>query len=401
MKTLLLLLFGYSYVFGGIAHTPICCLQTQDVPGHKQQIPVFDKEKQYPKKTIKSGELIAERRFIPLETTPEVLLDNDARLTYVSDKRILVYNQKIGNIFIFGIDGKALLHFNGRGPDSYNYIVSVVYDEKNKEVFILDLSSRIYVYSENGVFRRILHTPDNIRPTEMYNFDDQSILIFDEKQYINTTPVINIPPTQPFTIHSKKNGAMISKINITMNKVLAKRMTVQTGPNSATTHSNVTAVPNNSQFGPEFIFSDFSLDTIYHLKEDKTLVPMFVQSPSVFSDHPKIVNIGMLTDRFVSFSVYTWDILEQIRNNNKGQKVPFNKRYFMYDFHEENFYEINLLLLGTHDKLEISKNMCAYLIEANRLVEDLKAGRLTGELKRIVQKLNEEDNPVVELVKYK
>ena len=86
-----------------------------NVSKHEQQIPIFDKNKQYPKKIIKRE--IAEETYIALETTPEVLLDQDAVLTYVSDQRMLVFNRKIGDIFIFGMDGKALFNFNHRGPD--------------------------------------------------------------------------------------------------------------------------------------------------------------------------------------------------------------------------------------------------------------------------------------------
>lgn len=366
-----------------------------------QQAPIIiNKDKQYPKKNLKLED-IANVSYIPLETTPDVLLDKDAHLCYVSDKRMLVFNPNHGDIFIFGIDGKALLHFNHRGPDSYTHIGSVAYDEKNKEIFILDFfSKRIFVFTEDGVYRRIVHTPDNVNPNEIYNFDDQNILVFDDRQFVNSTPVVHFPLTHPFVLLSKKDGAIISKINVTMDKRLAKRITIQTGPNNAKTYSTLYTCANNKKFGQDFILADFSLDTIYHLKKDKTLMPIFVQSPTVFSDHPRVTSVGMFTDRFITFCVYTWDILEQKRNIDKNQKVQFNARRLMYDFEEKKIFEINLDL-GAYRQLDSGKNMCAELFEASGLIEALNAGRLKGEIKRVAKRLNDEDNQVVQLIKFK
>jgi len=352
-------------------------------------------------KNIKNDDIISEKTYIPLETSNDVLLDKDAVLAYVSDKRMLVFNRKLGDIFIFGMNGKILFKFNRRGPDAYFYINSVVYDEKNKEVFILDNSSRkIFVFNEEGGFLRTLRIINNIRPTEIYNYDDQTIMIFDEKQYINTTPVIRIKPTQPFTVHSKKDGTLETIINITMDKVLAKNLTFETGPNSANTIQSVITLPNNKKFGHEFILHDFSLDTIYHLKADKSLEPLFVQSPSVFSASPKIVSVGFLSNNFVYFSMYNWDLLEHKRCIEKKLSVKFFEKYFVYDLIERKFYQTNLLP-GEHNMLDIEKNYCASLVDAYFLINLLKLGRLNGELKQIAQNLNEEDNQVVELLKYK
>jgi len=374
-------------------------IQNVDVSKQEQQIPVFDKGKQYPKKIIKRE--ITEEIYIPLETTPEVLLDQDAVLIYVSNNRMLVFNCKIGDIFIFGMDGKALFNFNRRGPDGYSFIKSVIYDEKNKEVIVLDeFTRKIFVFSEEGVYKRILHTPLSIRPTEIYNYDEKSILVFDEKQHTSQTPVMRITPTQPFTLHSKEDGTIISKINITMEKVLAKSMFIRIDRNTSRGYKNTITLPNNSKFGNEFIFHDFSLDTIYHLREDKTLVPLFVQSPSVFSERPKIVCVGLLSDKFIAFSMYHWDVLEQIRQQDRGKEVKFYEKFFIFDFIEKQFYEI-ASVLGTWGKIEIDKNKSAQLIDADIMIQSYKVGRLTGDVKKIAQKLKEEDNQVVKITKYK
>ncbi len=397
MKTLPCLFALCVVSFVCMSNEPCESSKIEDRQGIRQ-IPVINKEKTYPKKAIKLED-VADISYIPLETSPEILVDRNAQLVYVSDKRIVVYNRRLGDVFIFGMDGKVVSSFNRRGPDAYNYIRSIAYDEKNKEVFILASNPRnIYVFTENGIFKRVLRASDTVKPTEIYNFDDQNLLIFDDKQNANTGPITRIDPANPFYMLSKKEGTIVSKLNITMDKIIAKTITESTGPNTSTAFTMMSDVGNNCKFGRNFILSDFSLDTIYHLKQDRTLTPIFVQQPTVFSDRPKVVTVGMYTDRFAAINILSWNIMEEKRL--KRSSPDLNGKYLLYDFQEDQFFELDKDYFGVY-KVDIPQNMAVDWLLAEGLKNRLKAGRLEGELKKIATKIDEEDNPVVKLIKFK
>jgi hypothetical protein len=99
-------------------------------------VPVLDKNKDYD--PVTAIEFEEEISIIPPETTDDVLLDKDAHIFYLSETQMLIVNEEIRDVFIFGMDGKVISRFNRRGELGYNRIGFVAYDEEADEVYVKD-----------------------------------------------------------------------------------------------------------------------------------------------------------------------------------------------------------------------------------------------------------------------
>jgi len=84
-------------------------------------LPVIDFSKDYPKHKEQILQELADIEYVRLETTDDILLSgvrsmsDISKLAYVSDKYILIYEMKRGDIFVFNRNGKIVSHFNQRG----------------------------------------------------------------------------------------------------------------------------------------------------------------------------------------------------------------------------------------------------------------------------------------------
>ena len=138
------------------------------------ELPIVDVLARYSEKKIILQD-IADIEYIPLESNSDVLLTFPS-IKYLSDKYIVAINGSRGDIFTFGRDGKIVSHFNkrGRGPQEYNTIHSIAFDEKAEEFYISDPSSsdsKIQVYSKEGDYLRSLRFTERVR-LQIYNSDD-------------------------------------------------------------------------------------------------------------------------------------------------------------------------------------------------------------------------------------
>lgn len=354
----------------------------------RKKIPVINLNISYPKTTFTPE---TEVTYIPLETNKNILFERGAHVYHISDKRILITNWNRGDVFIFGMDGKIISHFNAKGGTGCIRLRYAVYDEKNKEVFILDdVSDKIVVFSEEGAFKRTLRFPSKMNISMINNFDENSMVAFNEHLF---GP---LECKQPYMFISKKDGSILSSLNITMNK--ANPEILVSGNDWYQHSSNYTG---NCKFGEEYILSNRSSDTIYLLKQDKTLIPIFVQSPSVFSEPLYVTSMGIKTDEFVIFSVFVHDLKAVKKTLDSGKSWPKDEheRFLKYEFKTGRFFECNNKYWA--ERIDIPKNMSVKLIDAYQLIEMYKLGGLTGKMKEVAAKLKAEDNPVVEIIKYK
>lgn len=363
---------------------------------NRQKIPVLDKEKRYPPKSFDPA---AEETYIRLETRKDALLDRDAHIYYVSDKRILITNALKGDVFIFDINGKVLSHFNQKGGYGYVFLNYALYDEPNKEVFIADhISKKIVVFSEEGTLKRTLRLPSAMNITEIYNFDKNTLLAFHEHRCGKQTQ------EKPYLFITKKDGNIFSRLNIITNKanprVLVTGSYTDKNTYSGTVYGSKNNYSGSCKFGQDLILANMSCDTIYRLKQDKTLTPLFVQYPTVFSDPPVITSVGMVTDDFVIFSVFPYDLTEIRRNANKKQEGNAPVKFLLYEYKTGQFFELEKRRYWA-EKVDVPKNTGVELMQPYVLKEWLKRGYLKGELKEIATKVDITDNPVVKITKLK
>ena len=365
-----------------------------------QEIPVIDLTKDYPEKEFVADE--ADKEYVVLETTDEVLAANDFSIKYVSDQRIVGMNFTRGDIFIFDGNGKVVSSFNHKGGSNneYTYLFSVVFDEKAKEVFVSDMpnKNRCLVYSEDGKYLRQFNYPDSSWVFgELYDFDAQTLLIYNE--YRQELSIDEINQKTPYVFLSKKEGSVVSRLDdLSFAKRVSNRKPLNLGDRGMTMIS--VSIHGNMKYGPEFIIADKSSDTVFVLTQDKKLTPLFVRTPTVFADENKLTLLAAYfkTDTYLFLNTLTYDWDEIIAQVNRGQ-MGLSSKTFAYDLRTGQVYSVNKV--PSVSIIDASGKAAVNWIGADRLIDRLEEGTLDGKLKQIAQKIDADDNPVVEIVRYK
>lgn len=365
---------------------------------------VIDISKNYSKKVIHLQNA-ADIEYIPLETTDDVLLGQMCILSYVSDKYMVIWEIGRCDIFVFDRNGKIITHFNhkGNGDKEYLGITNVIFDEKNNEIFVLSMPTHsILVYSISGEYKRILRYITDLNIASAYNFDDETLLVYnDYRPYYESTC------ERPYMFMSKKDGSIVSALDIRMPIRYSNRIVqeIDLGGDQKGFTPLVLSTPNNRYFGQDFVIADISSDTIYILKPNKELSPLLVRTPSVHISEPRSVWTSLLTtDEFIVLHMVTLDFTAA----EKGRPIP--SVTLMYDFKTEEICEVSFVdidynmrkwqSLGVFSP-DISKNMYAELISVPKLKDAYEKNLLKGKLGELIERLDENDNPIVRIVNFK
>ncbi len=380
--------------------------QLKNSPLTIDNLPVIDILEGYSKKEIVLQD-IAQIEYVPLETTDSVLLDRISLLSYVSDQYILVWNFYEGDIFVFNRNGKIISNFNhkGQGPEEYYPRGMVVFDEKNEEIFIFNgWAHRILVYSLNGQYKRTLNHSTDLFIASAYNFDDETILIYDgEKIGLHRKNYSE----KPYMLLSKKDGSIVDTFDIRLpvrySNSIAQEIDLVGGEKMYT--PLLIPTPNNSYYGLDFVIANISSDTIYLLTQNRNLRPILVRQPSVHLFCPRIVWSSLLTtDKFIVLNKATLDFIAV----DKGQSIP--NVTLIYEFETGETSEVVFLnadlsmgqwIPPGSISPDIGKNMVADLMPVSRLKTAYEDKKLKGKLEQLVATLNEEDNPIVRIIKFK
>ena len=365
----------------------------------QRDIPVLDITKTYPEMEFAADE--DNKEYVVLETTDDVLADMDFTIQLVSDKHIVGFNQNKGDIFIFDRKGKIKSFFNnkGEGNNEYMYLSSIVFDEKAQEVFVADYrtKNRCLVYASDGSFLRQFNYPDTAWISDLYDFDEHTLLAYCSRRARPAGAPEDINQTLPYVFLSKKDGSVISRLDLSFQERVSDRIREQTeqGTASIVIYTGAYKV----RFGQDFIVSDKSSDTIYTFSQDKKLIPLFIRTPSVFNEEQIfMLTVEFKTDTYLFFSVVNYDkdkITAQFLNNQEITIDP--ERNFAFNLHTGQLFSLSKIPYGINIA---SKNTAVRKMDAFRLLEDLENGKLDGKLKQIVQTIDADANPIIEIIKY-
>ena len=364
-----------------------------------QTIPLIDVSKNYQNAAIKLQD-IADIEYVPLETNRNVLLDGDCRFPYISNNYIVASNVRQGDIFLFGRNGKIKYKFNhrGNGPHDYLDTRTIVFDEKNSEVFIFVQKAPnpvFLVYSEDGTYMRTIQCPQFTNNANMIiakNFDDNNLLIYDAAVYGNHYA------KNPYMLLSKKDGTVTS-LNISLPKRYQYFVHFPDG------ELFFYCTPFVGSDGQDLIIADISCDTIFQLKRDKSLTPLLIRTPSVHRTEPKIyITAVFKTEKFM--------LLRRVKMPPQGSKTGSENSALIYNFSNGTINQIrdfrffnntDDIANGTHNirpEATLPQNTLLFRIQAAFLYE--YRDELTGgELKKIASTIDEEDNPVLLIAKFR
>lgn len=387
MKTKHFLLMIFLFLMGS---------QVISSQSEKSHLPVIDISKSYPKKEIRLQD-IADSEYIPLETTDDVLLGNRLALSYVSDKYILIHEPIRGNIFIFNRDGTIYSHFNHKGQSGQEYAwigdAGVIFDEKNEEIFVCNQS--IQVYSLKGEYKRTLKINTVDSDSKVFNIDDEALLVYDD--VIIEPGLEDKTMKDPYRLVSKKDGSLISVLNIHF----PKRYSTRIAKIEKNSWGGLFLFYTQSMYyGQDLMIADVSSDTLYQLTPNRKLIPLLTRKPSVHvSEEPRKVWATFLTtDKFIIIGTILLDF------NSVGGKIPF----FMYEFETGEVTRVSFFdaEYGTKywepgNSPAIAKNRIASLIQPSSIIDAYEKKRLNGNVDKFIKTLSEDDNPVVRILKFK
>ena len=341
---------------------------------------------QYPKKELILQDFM-DVEYIPLETTDEFLCQGSI---WAEGKNIIIatnFNFS-GDIFLFDRKGKALKKINHKGPSDKEYtgfISRIVLDDENGEIFVNDAyTKKILVYDLEGGFKRRLSMKGDFSPFEIYNYDQENLICRNDF-HANTG--------QSFILMSKQDGSITKEIQIPFKE---KKTIMVWSQDRKMTYNTPTAHPIMPYFN-DYILTEYSADTLYRYLPDKTLKPFIVRTPSIQTMNPEIFLLpSLLTDRYCFMEAIEKTIEFSATDIVYDKQEDALYRYKVYNGDYNNDEEAFLKSRPLSGKIP----SCQYL-EAWKLVQDYKGGRLKGRLKEIAAKLDPEDNPVIMLIKHK
>ena len=147
------ILFFYIMVF-------VLCVQcTEPQKSDLEKIPFAEGIERI--QEVNVSEIASDIRYIPLETTPDCLLGRDLYDIAFCGEYLFVRGDF--QLYQFTSEGKFIRQIGkeGQGPEEYLKIGSVKYDAQKREIYVNDLlANKIKVYSFNGAFLRDILTGD-------------------------------------------------------------------------------------------------------------------------------------------------------------------------------------------------------------------------------------------------
>ena len=330
--------------------------------------------------------------YIPLETNDEFI--TKGKVMDIGKDIIVVGNAREGDILLFDSKtGKSIKKINHRGQSGEEYLmlINILLDEPTGELFVNDgPSSKIQVYDLDGNYKRSIPYKKGAFVSNIFNYDKNYLLCQDTYAPANESSV------NTFFLLSKQDGSM-KDIEIPFEKKISTVIVKQVGDQvfgDGPRNSLIVPFQNN------WILTEPSTDTVYMSLPDNSLQPFMVRTPAVHAMQPEVFLFpGVLTDQY-----YFMQTVKKECDFEKNEGMPTTnlmydkqeKKVFKYTVNNKDFSERTEDMSSRSINDEIA--LCVTL-QANELVEANGKGKLTGQLKELTSKLNEEDNPVIMLVK--
>lgn len=352
-----------------------------------------DVTKSYPEKELILQDFM-DVEYIPLETSDEFI--TKGKLMDVGKDIIAVSNMREGDILIFDrATGKSLKKINhsGQGPEEYIIPFNILLNKDRNEMFVNDgPSSKIQMYDLDGNYKKTIPYKQGSIIANIYDYNEDYFLSQDVYMPGNESSA------HTFFLLSKQDGSM-KRIEIPYAKRISTEITKQVGDMiHGDGPRNCLIVP----FQNNWILTEPSADTVYMSLPDNSLRPFIVRTPSVHTMNPEVFLFpGVLTDRY-----YFMQTVKKEYDFEKNEGLPTTnlvydrqeKAIYKYTVHNGDFSERteDMSLRSINNEIVWSQTL-----QAHELVEANEKGQLKGRLKEIAAKLNEEDNPVIMLVKQK
>ena len=356
----------------------------------------LDVAKDYPEKTI-NLEDIAEVRYVPLETTDQSLIQGIHKMA-TSDDKIVICDLVQNTVFIFDKDGHYINSINkeGPGPQEYSSIQNFAVDFQKEEIYICDypLKYRILTYSFDGGFIRESKLDQKIWPSILYNYDENHLIAYDN--YNMESENAN---KQPYSLINKENG-QVSPLPLIIENRKSNRVMTSDGDKFMSFSIDIDPMIKTDD---GVVISDFALDTIYKYTDHK-LIPIGVRKNLGQKD---LSAFCAYSSNYALLNIVKMDVDEK---NIGDAPRKMDSELFLLDWKSSSISAVTIKMSDMIRRNEIrwdsySKDLhesgVAHSFRASVLIKRLKEQRLNGKLKEIASTLNEDDNPVLMMAKFK
>lgn len=333
-----------------------------------------------------------EIEYVALETTDSFL--TRGFIEAVSPHLLITYDYGEGCLSLFDrATGKGIRQIKrqGQGPEEYVSPSHIIIDEKREELFVSDYASRkILVYDLMGNFKRSFKTVDENYYTELLDYDDDHLLAYKK-------PAGPHDENSCHLLIAKQDGSPAKEIRFPIDRIETPIFT----------HGELTATPFfclTAPYGDRWALTVTSSDTIYRYDADGSAHPLIVRSPSIHGMDPQVfLYPTILTDRY-------YFLRAQKKEFDLETMKGFPTQMLLYDTQEKRLVEYTLTNadmeggpdIDLYSVMPKGKEVLACLtLQAPDLVEAREAGKLKGELQCVANRLDEESNPVIALLKEK
>ncbi|HIX75064.1 MAG TPA: 6-bladed beta-propeller [Candidatus Parabacteroides intestinipullorum] len=362
-----------------------------------------DVSKSYPKKELILQDLF-DIEYVPLETTDEFITTGNVRA--VGEKIIVTKNngRLDGDIFLFDrTTGKGILHFDhlGQGGEDYTNILEILLDEKQGEIFVNNHYSRkVVVYDLEGNFKRSWKHNSDTFYDQIGCFDEDYLICHDSgwEKSANESP----EKRDYFMFISKQDGKTTS-IPLLYDRKISQLVWSSEG--------KAMNYPRNKELFPylgDWLLMETSSDTIFRIGKGLDLKPFIVRTPSVQEGREFLLYPGIYSNRYQFMQKVKMEYDFQTREGFPRTDIAYDKienKVYEAVVYNGDFLEkmpmklgVNIFILNIFNNEGVSFTETLY---APDLVEALNDGKLRGPLKEIASRLDEEDNPVILIAKYK
>ncbi len=350
-----------------------------------------DVTKEYAEKELVLQDMV-DVEYVPLETTDEFITHGTVKA--VGPSLIITANRtNLGDLFLFDRQtGKGIRKINrmGQSGEEYTQATSVLLDEANGELFVNDNpKQKILVYDLEGNFRRSFPTVDSCYYNDWQNYDDTRLLVYRSIR-------IDGQRKENHILINKQDGSLAQQI----------RMPIEKEETPVYTEKDAVVVPFynvNAPMGDDWLLANPSTDTLYQYTKDGKLTPRFVRMPSIHGmEEQKFLFPQLCAHPYYFFVIMTKkfnlekmngfptsDIMYDAETNQFFSYILYNK-----DYADKKLFFSYILPMG-QEALTVEKYDAPDLVEANA------EGKLSGPLKSIADRLDEEANPVIVLLKRK
>ena len=391
----------------------------------KVGIPCIDASKNYPEKEIFLTD-IADVTYLCLNSDDEDYLYRGS-VSYITANTVVVVDNASGSILFFSKDGTPKLRFNhkGQGSGEYTSVTSIIYNEKADEVFVTN-RTKIQVYSSSGEYKRTITLPAKIRYTgEMIDFDEHS-LFFSDATYegeivaaLSAGGEVSIKNYfLPFYRISKTTGEVLEYIELQ-----GTNLFIGAYYEGRYTGGRKVWMSGNQKFTSKcaegVLLINAQNDTVFLYHEDNTLTLYLSKIPSIASQNPMEYLFNCL-DRgqyqFIQVNIMREGVYPvfypsryYMRNKITGEIIRQKlllpdyqgKEFIMDPFYPTNIPDAIVSDAIVSDGIFYDDGYC-FELDLYKLKEAYRDGKLSGQLKELVAKLDEDkDNNVFMLVDFK